>query len=593
MRNRAATGLDTAVVDVWKREIGQLSTRKFSLRLAAPEDLVQRLEIFRKLEKHGGCVNTVSFNADGDILVSGSDDRKVVLWDWQTGKIRLSFHSGHHNNVFQAKFMPYTEDRSIVTCAADGQIRHAQILAHGKVETKMLARHLGRAHKLAIEPGSPYILYSCGEDGLVQRIDLRTESATERFTCQPLPPRKNYMSFIHLNAIAMDPRNSNFFAVAGSDEYARLFDIRKCKWDNSSDFGQPVDFFCPSHLVGDESVGITGLAFSDQSELLVSYNDELIYMFSKNMGLGPDPSPSSPLSNQSDNGEMGPHLQSGISSLDTCAGTKDDPQAYKGHQNSETVKGVNFFGPKCEYVVSGSDCGRIFIWNKKGGKLVNVMEADKHVVNCIESHPHTTVLASSGIESDIKIWTPKATEKAVLPVNIQKVSMPRRVHFFGIRSLINDDDDDDDGGDGEYFLYDGSDGDDDNITDEEVDEEENDDDDDDDDDNITDEEDDVDDNITDEEVEEAGEDNIINEEVGDDNITNEDVEEDEDDFFSDTDDYSNNDDTTCDEVLDDAEEENGSEEEFYDGIDDCDVDDITDEDLDAFSNIEYDEEHDG
>nr|GMD84551.1 DDB1- and CUL4-associated factor 8 isoform X2 [Ipomoea batatas] len=153
MRNRAATGLDTAVVDVWKRE-----------------DLVQRLEIFRKLEKHGGCVNTVSFNADGDILVSGSDDRKVVLWDWQTGKIRLSFHSGHHNNVFQAKFMPYTEDRSIVTCAADGQIRHAQILAHGKVETKMLARHLGRAHKLAIEPGSPYILYSCGEDGLVQRV---------------------------------------------------------------------------------------------------------------------------------------------------------------------------------------------------------------------------------------------------------------------------------------------------------------------------------------------------------------------------------------------------------------------------------------
>lgn len=86
------------------------------------QDLVLRLEIYRKLEKHKGCVNTVSFNADGDILVSGSDDRRVILWNWETGKAQLSFHSGHNNNIFQAKIMPYTDDRTIVTCAADGQV---------------------------------------------------------------------------------------------------------------------------------------------------------------------------------------------------------------------------------------------------------------------------------------------------------------------------------------------------------------------------------------------------------------------------------------------------------------------------------------
>ena len=82
-----------------------------------------RLDIHRKLNKHSGCVNTVSFNADGDILVSGSDDQRLILWNWETGKVKLSFHSGHSNNVFQAKFMPYSDDRSIVTCAADGQVR--------------------------------------------------------------------------------------------------------------------------------------------------------------------------------------------------------------------------------------------------------------------------------------------------------------------------------------------------------------------------------------------------------------------------------------------------------------------------------------
>lgn len=83
-----------------------------------------RLDLYRKLAKHRGCVNTVSFNAGGDILVSGSDDKRVVLWDWETGHKKLSFHSGHTNNVFQAKIMPYTDDRSIVTCAADGQVFH-------------------------------------------------------------------------------------------------------------------------------------------------------------------------------------------------------------------------------------------------------------------------------------------------------------------------------------------------------------------------------------------------------------------------------------------------------------------------------------
>ena len=249
------------------------------------------------------------------------------------------------------------------------------------------------------------------------QIDLRSRTPTELFTCHRIEERRRSL-IVQLNTIAIDPRNSNLFAVAGSDEYTRLYDIRKYKWDGSSDFDQPVDFFCPSHLIGDQYVGITGLAFSDQRELLASYNDEFIYLFTRDMGLGPDPIPASPVSLGSGAGETGPDHPLEASTMD--ADDNVSPQVYKGHKNCETVKGVGFFGPKCEYVVSGSDCGRIFIW-KKSGELIRVMEADQHVVNCIESHPHDTVLASSGIEKDIKIWTPKATEKAVLPKTIERV----------------------------------------------------------------------------------------------------------------------------------------------------------------------------
>lgn len=49
-------------------------------------------------------------------------------------------------------------------------MRLAQIPERGELETILLARHDGRAHKLAIEPGSPHIFYTCGEDGLVQHV---------------------------------------------------------------------------------------------------------------------------------------------------------------------------------------------------------------------------------------------------------------------------------------------------------------------------------------------------------------------------------------------------------------------------------------
>lgn len=42
--------------------------------------------------------------------------------------------------------------------------------------TKLLAKHQGRAHKLAIEPGSPHIFYTCGEDGLVQHVSCKSIS---------------------------------------------------------------------------------------------------------------------------------------------------------------------------------------------------------------------------------------------------------------------------------------------------------------------------------------------------------------------------------------------------------------------------------
>ncbi|KAK8916080.1 hypothetical protein KSP39_PZI022699 [Platanthera zijinensis] len=421
-RGRSSGG---GVVDIWDREVGNLAPRSFAHVFGASEGLIRRIAISKRLDRHGGCVNTVSFNTNGDILMSGSDDRMIMLWHWESGSVKLSFHSGHSNNVFQAKFMPYTEDHTIVSCAADGEVRHTQILGGGQVVTTLLGQHEGRAHRLAIEPGSPHIFYSCGEDGLVQHFDLRTKSATKLLVCKSLQDKLDYTLIVHLNAIAIDPWNPNLFAIAGSDEFARIYDIRKTKWDGSRDC-YPTDCFCPPHLIGGDHVGITGLAFSEQSELLASYNDELIYLFSKYEGLGSNPTGRSK--------EYGVCNDSGGGPRSASSSTADSkaipgPQVYKGHRNCDTVKGVSFFGPRCEYVVSGSDCGRVFIWRKRGGELLRVMEGDKDVVNCIEPHPFDPLFASSGIENDIKIWTPSALESAP-PVNMEEIKQRKRRNRF-------------------------------------------------------------------------------------------------------------------------------------------------------------------
>ncbi|KAK9877190.1 hypothetical protein WA026_016938 [Henosepilachna vigintioctopunctata] len=78
---------------------------------------------------------------------------------------------------------------------------------------------------------------------------------------------------------------------------------------------------------------------------------------------------------------------------------------YVGHRNARTmIKEATFWGN--DYVMSGSDCGHIFVWDRHTGNLKMLMPADRHVVNCLQPHPTLPILATSGIDHDIKLWAP-------------------------------------------------------------------------------------------------------------------------------------------------------------------------------------------
>ncbi|XP_060852695.1 DDB1- and CUL4-associated factor 6-like [Rhopalosiphum padi] len=78
---------------------------------------------------------------------------------------------------------------------------------------------------------------------------------------------------------------------------------------------------------------------------------------------------------------------------------------YKGHRNARTlIKEATFWGN--DFIMSGSDCGHVFIWDRYTCEIVMLLMADTHVVNCIQPHPSRPLLATSGVDHNVKLWSP-------------------------------------------------------------------------------------------------------------------------------------------------------------------------------------------
>ncbi|XP_068203156.1 DDB1- and CUL4-associated factor 8-like isoform X3 [Palaemon carinicauda] len=344
----------------------------------------KRLELMYKMEFHRGCVNALSFNSCGSRLASGSDDFHIAIWDWAREKAVTTFNSHHRNNVFQSKFLPLSGDSHIVSCARDGQVRLAELSSSGEYKsTRKLAKHNGPAHKLATLPTSPHVVLSAGEDAVVLSIDIRQEQPDKLAVVKDVAGSKVSLYSIHAH-----PVNEHQYCVSGHDQYVRVYDRRLGSY--------AVLKLCPRHLYeASPTPTVTCAVYSSNGDaVLASYNDDDIYLFD-------------------------------TSRTDAA----DAVHKYSGHRNNATVKGVNFFGPGSQYVVSGSDCGNIFIWHRETEAIVQCMPGDENgVVNVLEPHPHIPVLATSGLDDDVKIWVPTSEYDPELPEldQIVKSNLRRR-----------------------------------------------------------------------------------------------------------------------------------------------------------------------
>jgi len=363
------------------RSCGNIVNKQFEDGCISSLPFLKKLKLLEAIECHEGCVNAINFSECGSLIASGSDDLHLCVSDVYSGQTKLKYLTSHTNNIFQSKFMPQTGSTEIITSSRDGSVKRC-VLREGEVVESNIGSHADSCHKLCVT--SKYEVLSAGEDGVVLHIDTREPEHSNN----KIVHCKEGDNTVALYSIDLNPNNEHQFIVSGHSASARVYDRRHLKGTDNTELymlnalegveehscdGEPLITCCKYNYNG--------------TEVILSYNNSTIYLYN--------------LSNPS-----------------------TVQHSYKGHRNCDTIKGVNYYGARSEYVMSGSDCGHVFFWCKESEEIVQLIEGEPGgIVNCVEGSPTAPVLASSGMDSAVVLWAPLAehqTDLSELPEVVEQ-----------------------------------------------------------------------------------------------------------------------------------------------------------------------------
>ena len=363
---------------------------------------------------------------------TGSDDTLIKLFDTHTGDTITTLNTLHTDNIFYAKDVPHSRASKLLSCGADGRVvlTYVDTVSHHCSTT--LHVHRGRAHRLALIPSTPHEFYSCGEDGCLLTHDLRDSHTTPRIVTHFRDAQRMRCS---IYVLGVHPTRHYEVALGGAHEAVKIYDTRRMRAEGDG-VSECVSELCPP-LLRDrlDEVTVTGLQYNYSGDhLVLSYNDEDVYTMDPLLHYSSSGVESSSNSLTCCDGDDDDNEdQSGVlgQECDECDGSKDDDNSrsssekstrnkgyvmkFSGHRNCDTVKQITYMGSRSEWIVSGSDCGHVFIWSSSSGKLVKMLQADDTgAVNCLAPHPYLPLLATSGLDDTAKLWAPCGSESSLV-----------------------------------------------------------------------------------------------------------------------------------------------------------------------------------
>ena len=275
---------------LYHREITDIGARSKTYRkLYGDRRLIDDLDIVNELDGHSGCVNALSWSKSGGLLASGSDDQHLNIHAFQPENASSQFQlattvaTGHTANIFSVKFMPHSNDRTVITAAGDAEVRvfdleyagqsreastasaiasegrrsrrnniyhGVRYLSDGDTDCRVYRSHGDRVKRIVTE-SSPHLFLTCSEDGEVRQWDLRQASSaypaarggrfgstSDNSVPPPLISYKRYQ--LDLNSISCSPSQPHYIALGGAHLHAFLHDRRMTGRDRLQEAGKPL-----------------------------------------------------------------------------------------------------------------------------------------------------------------------------------------------------------------------------------------------------------------------------------------------------------------------------------------------------------------
>ncbi|KAM3414241.1 hypothetical protein BST61_g10897 [Cercospora zeina] len=328
---------------------------------ARPAERPRRLNyvLHMTLRGHKRGVAAAKFSPDGKWIASCSADSTVKIWNAETGVISQTLE-GHMAGISTIAWSP---DSKVIASGSDDKIIRLWDIATGKCLHQPLIGHHNYVFSIAFSPKGN-MLVSGSYDEAVFLWDVRTARLMRSLPAHSDPVRS--VDFV---------RDGTLVASCSSDGLIRI-------WDTAT--GQ-----CLKTLIHEDNAPVTNIKFAPNGKyILASSLDNSVRLWDYVTG------DCKKTYQGHKNEKFCMHAAFGTYSAEPLSDV----------QSGDTEAGPNRQEQKWGFAMSGSEDGKLVIWDVNSKEIMQELTGHEGAVLGVDCASDKEIIVTCGVDKTIKVW---------------------------------------------------------------------------------------------------------------------------------------------------------------------------------------------